>query len=126
MINVAIPMVSLVMEFEHNSGVDAVPIVILKMYADPVVSREIGSIKRVTRIGRRILLHKPIRVIGNPGRVNTHVIRHHVACQANATLPRTIAQVCQGPPATNVLCNDIVKERISTGYGLVVTHHALD
>ena len=95
---------------EDHGGVRLIEIVVLDFYLHAPIVREIGTVEAVGGIRRLRSGDEPIRMLHNPGRVNPHVVRNHVAGQANSMPVSTVAQVHVSCLAAQVFCNRVVKE----------------
>ena len=62
----------------------------------------------------------------NPGRVDAHVVGHHVAGEADAVMVGAVAQGDVGRFAAQIVGNAIVEERIGRGDGFAVAAKLLD
>ena len=65
-------------------------------------------------------------MLDHPGRIDAHVVRHHVAGQPNAVLIGAIAQVDVGRFAAQVVGDAVVEERIRRSHGIRVPAELLD
>ena len=88
-------------------------IVIFNLDFDASVRRKVRPIKAVGRVGFVITRDEPFRMLDDPRRVDAHVVRHHVACQAHAVAVRTVAQIDIGRFAAEIVRDSVVVERIS-------------
>ena len=111
---------------EDHGSIRLVEIMVLNFYFDAPVVGEIGAVKAIGRIGRLRPGDEPIRMLYHPGRVNAHVVGHHVAGQANSVPVGTVAQVHVSCLAAQIFGNRIVEERISRGHGIRVAAELLD
>ena len=90
----------------------------------------IGGKVRATEIVSRVRLvrtrNEPVGMLGHPGRVNAHVVGHHVTGQADAAMEAAVTQAYVCFFATQVVGNAVVKERIGAGHGVVIAAELLD
>ena len=88
----------LVAAAEDHRGVGLLEVVVLDLDLDAPVVREIGPVEAVGRIGRIRARDEPLRMLDHPGRVDAHVVGHHVAGQAHAVMVGAVAQSRCRPP----------------------------
>ena len=65
-------------------------------------------------------------MLDDPGRVDAHVVGHHVAGQANAVVVGAVAEVDVGRLAAQIVGDAVVEERIGGGDGVAVAAELLD
>ena len=97
---------------EDHGGVGLLEVVILDFDLDAPVMGEIGTIEAVGGIGRVRARDEPLRMLDDPGRIDAHVVGHHVAGQADAVPISAVAQVDVGRFAAQIVGDAVVEERI--------------
>ena len=65
-------------------------------------------------------------MLDDPGRIDAHVVGHHVAGQADAVMVGAVAQIDVGRLAAQVVGDAVVEERIGGGDGVLVAAELLD
>ena len=103
---------------EDHGGVGLLKVVVFNLDLHAPVVGEIGTVEAVGGIGRLWPGDEPLRVLDHPGRIDAHVVGHHVAGQANAMPVSAVAQIDVGRLAAQVLGNGVVEERIGRGHGV--------
>jgi len=111
---------------KDHGRIGLVIIVALNLNLDAAIGRKIRPVKGIIRIRRVPARQKPLRMFDHPGRINAHVIGHHVAGQPDAALRRAVAQLVISRLAAQVVGNAIVKERIGRGHCVSVAAKLLD
>ena len=112
---------------ERHGGVGLVPVVVFEVNADARDLRDVGTVERVggkrrPRVGP---VEKPVRVLGDPARVHSRVIGHHVACKPDPPLARTPLQPVQSLSAAQLAGHHVVIQRIGGGFRVLVSHPSL-
>jgi len=90
------------------------------------VAAEVATREAVAGIGRARELQEPLRVLDDPATVDPHVVRHHVAREAYAALPRAIAEDLERLLAAEIARDAVVVERVGRGDGLRIARVLLD
>ena len=111
---------------EDHGGIGLLVVVVFDLDLDAAVVREIGSVEGVGGIGRIPARDKPLRVLDDPGRVNAHVVGHHVAGQSYPMPIAAVAQVDVRGLAAEIVGDAIVKERVGRGDRILVATELLD
>ncbi len=93
---------------KNNSGVGLLVIVVLNPDLDAVVPRQIGPIEAIDRVGRIAARQEPFRVLDDPGRVNAHMVRHHVGGKPDAVPGTAVAQIAVSRFAAESVGNLVV------------------
>src|SRR5208282_2099419 len=93
---------------------------------DAAVVGEIGPFETVGGIGWFGSGDEPLGVFNDPGRIDAHVVGHHVAGEADAVMVGAVAQGYVGRFAAQIVGNAIVEERIGRGDGFAVAAELLD
>ena len=96
--------------FEDHSSIGIIEVVIFQVNAHTVIPRQVNPAEIVRREGAVIERNKPIGMLNDPTRIDTHVIGNHIRCQADAALPGAIVQFLIGFIATQV-GSDLVIEQ---------------
>ena len=65
-------------------------------------------------------------MLDDPGRIDAHVVGHHVAGEANAVAVGAVAQVDVGRLAAEIVGDAVVEERVGRGDGVLVAAELLD
>ena len=71
-------------------------------------------------------MDEPVGMLDDPGRVDAHVVGHHVAGEAQAGVGGAMLEVVVGLPAAEVFGDVVALERVGGGDGVVVAAQALD
>src|SRR6185437_15412957 len=95
---------------EDDGRVGLLEVVVFDFDLDPPVVRKVWSVEAVGRVGRFGAGDKPLRVLDDPGRIDTHVVGDHVACQSDTEAGGAVAEVDKGRLAAKVL-GDVVIEK---------------
>ena len=111
---------------KDDGGVGLLEVVVFDLDFDAAVVGEIGAVEAVGGIGRFPAGDEPVGMLDDPGRVDAHVVGHHVAGQANAVMVGAIAEVDVGRLAAEVVGDGVVEERVGGGDGVVVAAKLLD
>ena len=111
---------------EDDGGVGLLEVVVVDFDFDAAVGGEIGPVEAVGRVGRVRAGDEPLGMLDNPGRIDAHVVGHHVTGQAHAVVVCAVAQADVGGLAAEVVGNAVVEERVGTGYGIGVSAELLD
>ena len=99
---------------------------ILDLDFDAAVVGEIGAFEAVGGIGRVRAGDEPLGMLDDPGRIDAHVVGHHVTGQADAVMIAAVAQGDVGRFAAKIVGNAIVEERIGRGDGILIAAELLD
>ena len=111
---------------KDHGGIGLVVIVILDLEFNAAVVGEIGSFEGVGGIGRIGAGDEPLGVLNDPGRIDAHVVGHHVAGQSDPMVIGAVAQGDVGRFAAEIVGNAIVEERIGRGDGILIAAELLD
>ena len=111
---------------EDDGGIGLLVVVVFDLDLDARVVGEIGTVEAVGGIGRVAARDEPVGMLDDPGRVDAHVVGHHVAGQADAAPVGAVAQVDVGGFAAQVVGDAVVVERIGGGHGVLVAAELLD
>jgi hypothetical protein len=125
-VDVACLAAGLVAPAKNHGGVGLIEVVVLDFDFDAPIVRKIGPIVAVGRIRRVLARDEPIRMLDDPGRVDAHVVGHHVAGQAHAVVVGAVAKSDVGRLAAQIAGNGVVEERIGRGHGVAVAAEQLD
>ena len=87
-------------------------VVVLDLDLHASIVRQIGPLEPVGRIRRVRPRQKPLRMLDHPGRVDAHMVRHHVARQPDPPRRRPVPQVHIGGLATQVRRHIVRRQRI--------------
>ena len=96
-----------VAEAEGDGGVGLVVVVVVDLDLDARVGGEIWAVEAVGGEGALPAMDEPVGMLDDPGRVDAHVVGHHVAGEAQAGLGGAVLEVVVGEPAAEVL-GDVV------------------
>ena len=111
---------------EDHRGVRLIIIMVLDLDLHARVTREIGAVETVDRVGRLRARDKPVRVLDHPRRIDAHVVGNHVAGQPNAVPVSAVAQIRVSRFAAQVFGNRVVEERIGRGHRIRIAAEQLD
>ena len=105
---------------EDDRSIGLLEVVILNFDFDAAIVREIRAVEGVGGVGRVLAGDEPVGMLDYPGRIDAHVVGHHVAGEANAVMIGAIAQVDVGGLAAEVVGDGVVKERVGRGDRILV------
>ena len=111
---------------ENDGCIGLVEIVVFNLDFDSAVVGEIGAVVTVGGIGSVWAGDEPLGVLDDPGRVDAHVVRHHITGQANAVMEGAVAKIDVGRLASEVVGDGVVEERIGRGDCVAVSAELLD
>ena len=111
---------------KDDGGIGLLEVVVFDLDFDAAVVGEIGAVEAVGGIGRLAAGDEPVGMLDDPGRIDAHVVGHHVAGQANAVVVGAVAEVDVGSLAAEVVGDAVVEERVGGGDGVVVAAELLD
>ncbi len=106
--------------FENHRGICAVVIVVIQVNPHALIPRKVCPIERIGRKWAVIKCDKPIWMFDDPGRIDAHMVRYHVRCQANAAFPGPIAQVAVGLISPKITGDIVIEKGISRGNCILV------
>ena len=116
----------LVAAAEDDGRVGLGEVVVFDFDFNAAVGGNVGALKAVGGIGRLPAGDEPLGMFDDPGRIDAHVIGHHVAGEPDAVMVGAIAEVDVGRFAAEVFVDAVVEERIRGGDGVVVAAELLD
>jgi hypothetical protein len=95
----------LVAAAEDDGGVGLLVVVVFDLDFDAAVVGEIGAVEAVGGVGRILARDEPLGMFDDPGRVDAHVVGHHVAGEADAVVIGAVAQIDVGrsPPRSSAM-----------------------
>ncbi len=111
---------------KDHGRVGLLVVVVLDLDLDAIVPRQVRAVEGVSRVGRVVAGEEPLRMVDDPGRVDAHVVGHHVARQANAVPRATVAQVAVGGLAAERFRYLVVVERIGAGHRVGIAAQVLN
>ena len=111
---------------EGDGGVALVVVSVVDLDLDAAVAGEVGAVEAVGREGALPAMQKPVGMLDEPGRVDSHVVGHHVAGQPQAEVRSAVLQVVISLPAAQIFCYVVVLERVGGGDRILVAAQALD
>ena len=125
-VDVAGGSVAMVAQAEGDGGVGLVVVVVFDFDFDAAVGREVGPGEAVD--GERAVpaRDEPVGMLDDPGRVDAHVVGHHVAGEAEAEAGGAVAKVGVAGVSAEVFGDVVVLERVGGGDGVAVSAQALD
>ena len=103
---------------KDDGGVGLLEVVVFDFDFDAAVAGEIGTVEAVGGIGRVPARDEPLGMLDDPGRVDAHVVGHHVAGQAHAVAIGAVAQIDVGRFAAQIVGDGVVEERVGRGHGI--------
>src|SRR5665213_384082 len=116
----------LVATLKDYGSIGLLEVVVFNLDFDASVGGKIRSVETVGRIWRVVARNEPLRMFDNPGRVDAHVVRHHVAGQSDTVAVGAIAKVDVGRFTAQIVGDAIVVKRICRCNGVAVTAKLLD
>ena len=125
-VDVARLAVRVMAQTEGDRGVGLVVVAIVDLDLDAAVAGEVGPVEAVGREGALPAMEEPVGMLDEPGRVDAHVVGHHVAGQPQAEVRSAVLQVVISLPAAQIFCNVVVLERVGGGDRILVAAQALD
>ncbi len=125
-IDVARLAAGLVAAAEDHGGVGLRVVVVFDLDFHAAVGGEIRAFEAVGGIGRFPARDEPLRMLDHPGRIDAHVVGHHVAGQADAVMVGAVAQIDVGRFAAEVVGDLVIEQRIGRRHGILVAAQLLD
>ena len=111
---------------EGDGGVGLVVVVVVDLDLDARVGGEVGAVEAVGGEGALPAMDEPVGMLDDPGRVDAHVVGHHVAGEAEAGVGGAVLEGVVGFPAAEVFGDVVALQRVGGGDGVVVAAQALD
>ena len=111
---------------EDHRGVRLLIVVVLDLDLHARVTREVGAVKAVNRIGRIWPRDEPFRLLDHPRRIDAHVVGNHVAGQPNTVQVSAVAQIRVSRLAAQIFGNCVVEERIGRSHRVRIAAEQLD
>ena len=95
---------------KHDRCVGLLVVVAFDLDLHTRVLRQVGAIKVVSGIGTILPRDEPVGMLYDPRRIDTHMVRHHVAGQPDAPRIGTTPQVHVSGLAAQVLGDVVIEE----------------
>ena len=125
-VDVAGRSIRMVSQAKGDGGVRLVVVAVVDLDLDAAVGRQVRPVEAVCRERALPAMKKPVWMLNHPRRVDAHVIRHHIAGQAQAEVCSAVLQVVIRLPAAQVFCDVVVLQRVGGGNRIAVAAQPLD
>ena len=97
--------VTIMTQAKHNGGIRLVVVMIFNLDFDATIRGKIRPLETVRRKWTFPARYKPFRVVDHPVRIDSHVIRDHIARQPQSCPGSTVAQVLVGRFSPKIFSN---------------------
>ena len=125
-VDVARLAIRVVAQAEGDRSVTLIVVAVVDLDLDAAVAGEVGAVEAVGRKRALPAMQKPVGMLDEPRRVDSHVVGHHVAGQPQTEVRSAVLQVVISLPATQIFCDVVVLERVGGGDRILVAAQPLD
>ena len=104
---------------EDHGGIGLLVVVAFDLDLDARVGRKVGTIEVVGGIRQVRARDEPVGMLDDPGRIDAHVVGHHVTGEADTAAVTAVAQGDVGGFSAEIVGDAVVVERIGGGDGIL-------
>ncbi len=117
---------AVIADAKRDGCVGLVVVVIVDLDLGARVGTEVGTVEAIRRIRALPAHHEPVRMLDDPGRIDAHVVGHHIARQPQAIASGPVAKILICRIAAEVLGDVVLLQRVRGGHRIALPAQMLD